>query len=91
MKITVRTEHVETRSGTSGKTGKPWTMHTQEVTAETDEFRGTMKLTLADDGKPVPLGEYDVDWDKSVRIGQFGDPVFKRQLVLVSRRAAKAA
>lgn len=83
MRITITSTAVETKSGTSKKTGKPYTVHEQRATAENSRFRMPVRLTLGDDGKPYPEGQYDVDLDASVKIGQYGDFGWERQLVLV--------
>lgn len=91
MRVNVTSEEVETKSGTSKKTGKPYTVHEQKATAENSRFRMPVRLTLGDDGKPYPIGAYDVDFEASVKIGQYGDFGWERQLVLVPVKSAKAA
>jgi hypothetical protein len=91
MKITIKNADVFTKEGISKKTNKPYTMHTQKATAETDEFRNTVELTLGDDAKPYPVGEYTIDFDRSVQVDQYGNFRFARQLVLVPLRAAAKA
>lgn len=91
MKITIKSTDVHRKDGTSKRTGNPYTLFTQQAEAETPAFRQQLELTLGDDGKAYPVGVYDLDWDASVRVSQYGDLQFNRQLVLVPRTAAKAA
>lgn len=91
MKITIKSTEVHTKEGTSKRTGKDYTMHTQRGMAETEDYRQTVELTLGDDAKPHPVGEYSVDWDRSVQVGQYGEFRFARVLHLVPLRAAAKA
>lgn len=88
MKITIKSTNIETKEGTSSKTGKPYTLYLQTAEAETVEFRAKLELTLGDDAKAYPVGEYSVDWDRSVVVDQYGSFRFARQLVLIPARAA---
>lgn len=88
MKIKVTSDAVETRSGESKKSGKPYTMHTQHATAENEHFRQPIRLTLGDDGKPYPIGDYECDLEAAVQINQYGDIGFKRVLPLKALKPA---
>lgn len=90
MKLTIKSTEVHKKEGTSKKTGKPYTMYTQLGQAECEDFRTTCELTLGDDAKPHPVGEYTIDFDRSVIVGQYGDFRFKRELVLVPAKPALA-
>lgn len=91
MRIKITSTEVETKSGTAKKSGKPYTIHQQRATAENARFRVPVRLTLADDGQPHPVGEYEVDFEASVSINQYGDFGYERQIVLVPVKAARAA
>lgn len=93
MKITITNTDVDTRKGDSKKTGKPYVMHTQGATAENNRFRMPIRLTLGDDGKAYPAGEYELDLEAAVQINQYGDVGFLRvlPLKLVKLAAVKAA
>jgi hypothetical protein len=90
MKIKITSTEVETKSGKSKRTGNEYTMHTQAATAENARFRVPVRLTLGDDAKPFPIGDYEVDFDASVSISNYGDFGFNRQLTLVPFKAARA-
>lgn len=92
LTITVKNQHVNKRSGTSAK-GRDYTIYTQEAMAECDRFRQVIKLTLDDEGTPVPNGVYHVNFDACLEVTQYGELRFGRQLALTSidAKPAKAA
>lgn len=90
MKIRISDTSVETKSGESKKTGKPYTMHTQNATAENSRFRMPVRLNLGDDGKPLPAGEYELDLEEAVTINNYGDFGFLRVLPLKLIKPAQA-
>ncbi|MGV8955919.1 MAG: single-stranded DNA-binding protein [Cypionkella sp.] len=81
-KIRVKNTDVEIKEGISGKTGKPYKLFLQEAEAETAEYRAKLELSLPDNGKPYAVGEYLVDWNRSIVVDQYGQFRFTRQLVL---------
>lgn len=91
MRIKITNTDVQTKSGIAKKSGKPYTIHQQAATAENSRFRVPVRLTLGDDGAPHPIGEYEVDFDASVSINQYGDFGYERQMVLTPVKAAARA
>lgn len=95
MRIKITSTDVETKSGIAAKSKKPYTIHQQKATAENARFRMPVRLTLGEDenGNPVPhaVGEYEIDFESSVSINQYGDFGYERQIVLVPLTAAKKA
>lgn len=72
MKIIVESEIVSTRSGVSQRTNKPYTMREQKALLKGDRLAGEISLQLADDQSPYPVGEYDIDFERSVGLSRFG-------------------
>jgi hypothetical protein len=94
MRITIQSEEVQVKEGTSKRTGKPYSIKTQKATAETSEFRMPCRLTLGDDQAAYAPGVYEVDATKALKVNGFGD--FELVRVLPLKRvgnlpAAKAA
>jgi hypothetical protein len=63
IKIEVKTTEVSTKSGTSAKTGKPYSIREQEAWAYTTDRDGRphpypqrIRITLGDDQPPYPTG-----------------------------------
>lgn len=63
IKIEVKTTEVQTKSGTSAKSGKPYSIREQEAWAYTTDREGKphpypqrIRLTLGDDQQPYPVG-----------------------------------
>lgn len=95
MRITISSVEVETKSGIAAKSKKPYTIHQQKASAENARFRMPVRLTLPEDenGDPVPhpVGVYEVDFEASVSINQYGDFGWERQLVLTRVEASRKA
>lgn len=92
-RITINSTEVQTKQGTSQKTGKPWSRREQAATAETDAFRMPIRLALGDQQAPHAPGTYTIDFDRSITVGPYGDLQFARVLVLkpLAEVAKKAA
>lgn len=89
MKITIKSAQVQTKNGISKRTGNEYSIRQQVGQAETDEFRVPVTLTLGDEQQPYAPGVYDVDFERSVQIGRYGDPEFKREIVLIPLQASE--
>lgn len=87
LKVTVETQVVDVKSGTSAKTGKPYSIREQEAWVQTYGKDGKpyphpqkFKLTLDDDQpEPYPLGAYIVD-PSSIYIDRFGQLSIRARL-----------
>jgi hypothetical protein len=82
MYVVVEKAEAVTRSGTSQRTGKPWTMRVQMARLKSDLLAGPLELTLGDDQPPYPAGIYALDLERSVRLNNYGVLEFGRYLVL---------
>lgn len=84
MKITIETNIVKTRDGVASRTGKPYSMRTQAAFLRGDRVAGEIELLLANDQQAYQLGDYEIDLERSVTIGNFGslrfNPVLKPQV-----------
>lgn len=66
---------VETKTGNSKATGKPYSIRQQQAFAHVAGEKYPLKtmITPPDDVKDgYPIGKYEVDFDKSVRVDQYG-------------------
>ena len=95
IRIEVKSTAVETRNGTSAKTGNPWTIRTQEAYAYTFDSTGKQRpyperisLQLEDNQLPYAVGNFDLSL-ASIYVGDFGRLMMGRPL-LVPAAAAKA-
>jgi hypothetical protein len=96
IRIEVKTTEVQTRNGTSQRTGQPWTIRSQDAWAYTLDSNGKprpyperISLQLDDNQLPFPLGNYDLS-PASIYVGEFGRLMMGRpQLTPVA--AVKAA
>lgn len=92
MKITITSEHVDEKKWEKGE--RSGVIRTQEAMAETARFRNTIRLDLAKND-PYPIGEYTLDVEQAISVGEFGDLKLARKLPLVpvkpSASASKAA
>ena len=86
MKITIESSYVEEKSWSKGD--RSGVIRTQEATAECSKFRQRIRLDLGKD-PPFAVGEYTVDLEDAISVGDFGDLKLARRLPLVS--AAKPA
>lgn len=89
LKIEVKGTEVETRNGVSARTGKPYSIRSQNAYAHTMESNGNprpfpdrISLNLDDDQHPYAAGMYLLD-DRSIYVGDFGRLTLGRP-VLVS-------
>jgi helix-destabilizing protein len=78
IRIEVKSDAVETRSGIAQKTQKPYSIRTQEAYAHTVDPSGAIRpyperiaLQLDDDQKPFPPAMYMLQ-PSSVYVGDFG-------------------
>lgn len=94
LKVIVKDEYVENRSGTS-KAGKPYSMNVQtNVFVELNGEVRRCEITLQDNQRPYTSGNYSLDIEQSVVMGRFGFEIDRfKPLVLqpVAVSANKAA
>jgi len=64
-------------------------IRTQEATAENPKFRQRIRLDLGKND-PYPVGEYTVDLEEAISVGDFGDLKLARKLPLVPVAAKPA-
>lgn len=93
MKITITSNYVDEKKWEKGD--RSGVIRTQEAMAETPRFRNTIRLDLGKND-PFPPGEYTLDLEHAVSVGDFGDLKLARRLPLVpvakpANAAAKAA
>lgn len=89
MKITITSTYVEEKKWE--KDGRSGVIRTQEAVAENSKFRNRVRLDLGKND-PFPVGEYTVDLEEAISVGDFGDLKLARKLPLVPvKAAAKAA
>lgn len=91
MKITVSSLNVDEKQW--AKNGRSGVIRTQQATAENAKFRQQIRLDLGNND-PFPLGEYTVDLEDAISVGDFGDLKLARRLPLVPVKpvaSAKAA
>ena len=88
MRITITSTHVEEKKWTKGE--RSGVIRTQEATAENQFFRQRCRLDLGKE-EPYPIGSYELDFEASVRVGDFGDISLARKpkLVRVEEPASK--
>lgn len=86
MKIIVEATEVRTRSGISSKTGKPWQMHEQSALLRGERVMGEIRLDLEAADKPYPVGEYEIDFERSIGIGSYGSVTFRPVLKAVEAK-----
>jgi len=70
MKITVTSTHVEEKKWEKGD--RSGVIRTQEAMAENAYFRNRVRLDLGKE-PAYPVGEYELDLEASVSVGDFGD------------------
>ena len=89
IKIEVQDTAIESRSGTSSRTNKPYTIRSQEMYLHTGKtYPELVKINLGDDQQPYPKGVYTLSSDSFFQ-GKFQSIGFRP--VLVPLAAAKAA
>lgn len=84
MKIEIANVNVRNQSGTSQKTGKPYSMNKQEAYLHLDgqPYPVRFEFNLADGATPLQKGFYTVT-DKSFIVDRFGSLGVSSQLELV--------
>ena len=87
MKITVNSTHVEEKKWTKGE--RSGVIRTQEAVAENVNFRQRIRLDLGTNDA-YPVGEYSVDLEQAVSVGDFGDLKLARRLPLMPVKPALA-
>lgn len=85
MKITITSTYVDEKKWEKGE--RSGVIRTQEAMAETARFRNTIRLDLGKN-EPWPVGEYTLDVEQAVSVGDFGDLKLARRLPLVPVKAA---
>lgn len=97
LKIEVKSVEVETRNGTSGRTGKPYTIRSQAAYAFTMERNGQprayperISINLEDNEQPLAVGVYTLD-DRSVYVGDFGRLMLGRPILTPVKASLQAA
>lgn len=95
MKVTIREAKVEVKTGTSKRSGKPYTLRQQSATFESEAERRVCMLILGDEQQPHEPGVYEIDAARAFTVSQYGDVELVRVLPLrkvgelpASRRAA---
>lgn len=93
MKITgtikIEKQEVDVNEGTSQKTGRAFKIRTQEAIAQLGREVRVIRLSLANDQAPYPVGIYDVSGD--LECGRYGDLELPRYLSLQPTAKGKAA
>lgn len=87
MKITITSTHVDEKNWQKGE--RSGVIRTQEAVAENPKFRNRIRLDLGKD-QPYPVGEYTVDLEDAISVGDFGDLKLARRLPLVAAKPALA-
>lgn len=89
MKITIESSYVEEKSWNKGD--RSGVIRTQEAVAECPRFRQRIRLDLGKNDA-WPKGEYTVDLEEAISVGDFGDLKLARRLPLVAvNKPASAA
>jgi hypothetical protein len=86
MKVIIENSTANERSG--NKNGRNWTMRTQEARLQSPMLAGRIELTLRDNQAPYVAGEYDLDLEKSLEIGNFGTLMMGRFLHLTPAKSS---
>ncbi len=71
MKMIVESEEVTVRSGTS-KAGSPFEIAQQQARVVGEILAGPIEIVLDSKDKPIKIGEYEIDFERSVKFGRFG-------------------
>lgn len=96
LKIQVETEMIDTKAGTSAKTGKDYCIREQEAwmfgvgrDGKPQPHPQRIKLTLDDDQKgPYPIGAYTLD-PSSLYVDRFGQIAIRARLKAVAAASAQ--
>ena len=87
MKITINSTYVDEKKWQKGD--RSGVIRTQEAMAENAMFRNRIRLDLGKNDA-FPVGEYTVDLEQAVSVGDFGDLKLARRLPLVPAKPALA-
>lgn len=87
MKITIASTYVDEKKWQKGD--RSGVIRTQEATAECRNFRQRIRLDLGKND-PFPVGEYTLDLEDAINVGDFGDLKLARRLPLVPVKAPAA-
>ena len=82
MKVVIENSTVSVRSGSTN--GRDWTIRTQSARVVSDLWAGPIEIQLSDGQDPYSPGEYQLDLERSVRIGSFGRLEITRTLHLTA-------
>ena len=88
MKITITSTDVDEKHWQKGD--RSGVIRTQQAQAECAKFRQRIRLDIGKDA-PFPVGQYTVDLEDAINVGDFGDLKLSRRLPLVSVAAAGAS
>ncbi|KAB8191349.1 hypothetical protein FKV24_008040 [Lysobacter maris] len=86
MRITITSTHVDEKKWEKGD--RSGVIRTQEATAENKFFRNRVRLDLGKE-PAYPVGEYELDLEENVSVGDFGDFKLARKPKLHRVEAAK--
>lgn len=87
LKVIFENSEASSRSGTS-RDGRPYTIRSQEARLVGELIAGPITVSLTDTQPPYPPGEYLLDLDKSVRIGQYGSLQISPRLALTLQKSS---
>jgi hypothetical protein len=81
--ITIHSDKPETKSGTSERTGKDYSIREQDATLETPFMKVPCRIGLGKNQDAYPAGRYRFDVIRSLKVSDFGSIQFARDLKLV--------
>lgn len=87
MKIKITSTHVDEKRWQKGD--RSGVIRTQEAEAENHKFRQRVRLDLGTN-EPYPVGDYTVDLEDAISVGDFGDFKLARRLPLQAVKPALA-
>lgn len=80
---------MQTRNGVSQRTGKPYTVHYQPATLETEDLRGPIEVEVDDPTKGYAVGGvYEWQMAKDLTLGRFGVDLGRRMTLVPIAGAA---
>jgi len=80
MKVRIDSAAIEERTITSRKTGEIFTFRNQEAWVQGELIRFKFQLRLERNQPSYPVGEYEVDLERSLAPGRYGDLEFRVRL-----------
>lgn len=89
MKVTISSTEVESKAWSKGE--RSGVIRTQKAMFETRKFRREGRLDLGKDAQAFPVGEYTVDAEELLDVGDFGDLKVARRFPLQPVNKARAA